>query len=91
MKLQQTPSVVMGFSPLLLPAALAISLVAGVVGATYVASIDKGFREAYGRIVDSLVTGTLGAVVGGGAVALARRSDQEVPEQPPVSTESNEP
>lgn len=80
----------MSFSPLLLPAALAISLVAGVIGATYVASIDKGFREAYGRIVDSLVTGSLGAVVGGGAVALARRSEEENTEQPPVSTESNE-
>jgi predicted neutral ceramidase superfamily lipid hydrolase len=91
MKLQQVPSVVTTFSPVLLPAALAVSLVAGVIGATYVASVDKGFREAYGRIVDSLVTGTLGAVVGGGAVALARRSEEENKELPPVVTESNQP
>ena len=54
---------------LLLPSALGVSLVIGVLGSTYVAAVDREFRASYGRIVDSLVTGTLGAVVGGGSVA----------------------
>jgi hypothetical protein len=66
---QSTPA--LSFVSVVLPAALGLSLLVGVGGAAYVATIDKEFRASYGRIVDSLVTGTLGAVVGGGSVAVA--------------------
>lgn len=56
-------------NPLLL--GLSISLIIGVTGASIVAQNNKEFAVQYGRIVDSLVSGALGAVAGGGVVALS--------------------
>jgi hypothetical protein len=54
----------------LLQKALAGSLLTAVLGSTAIAVVDKDFRASYGRVVDALVTGTLGAVSMAGAKAL---------------------
>lgn len=59
----------MNVKPYILQLGLSGALIIGVAGSTYVATINKGFSEQYGRIVDSLVAGVLGAVAGGGTVA----------------------
>jgi hypothetical protein len=64
----------------ILQTGLAAALVIGISGATVIAQQNKEFRPQYGRIVENLVSGILGAVAGGGAVYTAlKRPDPRLP------------
>jgi len=68
-------------NPLLL--GLSVSLVIAITGASVVAYSSEKFAVQYGRIVEMVVSGSLGAVAGGGAVALSlsKKKSSLVPEE----------
>jgi hypothetical protein len=64
-------------NPLLL--GLSVSLIIGITGASIVAYSNEKFAVQYGRIVEMIVSGSLGAVAGGGVVALSLSKKESRP------------